>query len=490
MYKIIPHPASIAPEKGAFVLNENTTIRVQPGAEEVSQIAQMLAEQLRPATGLPVLVVDSDERNIHNNIMLALAGDDSALGEEGYELRVRPEAIVLIASHAAGLFHGIQTIRQLLPCAIEYRGPQPGPWAIEAVTIRDRPRFAWRGAMLDVARHFFKTETIKRFIDHLALYKFNVLHLHLTDDQGWRLMIKAWPKLAEYGGKYSVDRDPGGYYTQEDYREIVEYARQRYITVVPEVDMPGHTNAALASYAELNASGRAAEMYTATGVGFSSFAIHNELTYKLLNDVIDEIVALTPGPYFHIGGDEAHSTPDADYTFFVKRIQDMVWERGKICVGWEEVAKAELLPNTIVQFWWNRVWARKGAEQGRKFIMSPADKAYMDMKYTPSTTLGQDWIDKYVEVQDAYQWDPSTVLEGVPETAILGIEAPLWSETIATVADLDYMIVPRLPGYGEIGWSRLKSRNWADYKLRLAAHGPRMTALGIHFYHSPQISWE
>ena len=166
----------------------------------------------------------------------------------------------------------------------------------------------------------------------------------------------------------------------------------------------------------------------------------------------------TPGPYFHIGGDEAHSTPDADYIYFVKRVQDIVHDHGKICIGWEEVAKAELLPDTIVQFWWNRVWARKGAEQGRKFIMSPAANAYLDIKYNETTTLGQDWTNKYIEIQDAYQWDPSTVLEGVPEASILGIEAPLWTETIATTNDLDYMIFPRLPGYAEIGWSRLKEQ--------------------------------
>jgi len=490
MLKIIPCPASISPEVGIFRLTPNTTIQVQPENEEVCLIGQMLSEQLRPATGYPFLVMESDKANGNGCIALMISGEDPALGEEGYELRVRSERITLAASHPAGLFHGIQTLRQLLPASIEMKTAQPGPWQIEAVTIRDRPRFGWRGAMLDVARHFFKPTEVKRFIDQLALYKFNIFHLHLTDDQGWRIAIKSWPKLTEIGAKFSVERHPGGFYTQDEYRDIVEYARQRYITIVPEVDMPGHTNAALASYAELNPSGRPAEIYTATGVGFSTFAIHNETTYKFIHDVIDEIVALTPGPYFHIGGDEAHSTPDADYTYFVKRVQDMVWEQGKIPVGWEEVAKAELLPNTIVQFWWNRVWAHKGAEQGRKFIMSPASHTYMDMKYNASTILGQDWINKYVEVQDAYQWDPSTVLEGVPEANILGVEAPLWSETTATTADLDYMIFPRLPGYAEVGWSRLKSRNWSEYKQRLAAHGPRLDALGINFYRSPQIAWE
>ena len=490
MQNIIPQPASVTPAQGSFTLNAATTIRIQPGADEIHRIGQFLSDQLRPGTGYSLPVLASSETDARGCISLTTSGADPALGDEGYELRVESDRVTLTASQPAGLFHGVQTIRQLLPAAIETATRQPGPWTMQAGVIRDQPRYSWRGCMLDVARHFFGVADVKRLIDQCAYYKFNVLHLHLTDDQGWRLMINSWPKLAEYGGKYSVDGDPGGYYTQEEYREIVEYAHQRYLTIVPEVDMPGHTNAALACYPELNVSGKAPELYTGTKVGFSSFDIHNEITYKFLDDVIGEMAALSPGAYFHIGGDEARSTPEADYIYFVQRVQEIVKAHGKISVGWEEVAKGELLPDTIVQFWWNREWARKGAQQGRKFIMSPATHAYLDMKYDAITHLGQDWTRKYIEVQDGYEWDPETMLEGVTEKSILGIEAALWSETIVTTDDLDYMIFPRLPGYAEIGWSPAKKKNWEDYRLRLAAHGARFKAMGIKFYRSPQVEWE
>ncbi len=490
MQKIIPLPVHINPEMGTFTLANTSAISVQPGSAEVRLVGQMLADSLKSATGFPLPVVETGTNPRTGSISLALAISDLDLGEEGYDLRVKPEGVTLTALRPAGLFHGIQTFLQLLPASIAMTSPQPGPWDIEAVTIHDWPRYPWRGAMLDVSRHFFTPGEVKRFIDQLAVYKINVLHLHLTDDQGWRLMIKSWPNLTEHGGKYSVNHDPGGFYTQEEYRDIVEYASQRFITIVPEIDMPGHTNAALASYPELNKSGLAPELYTKTEVGFSSFDIYNEVTYKFLDDVIGEVAALTPAPYIHIGGDEAHSTPDADYIYFVKRVQDIVAAHGKICIGWEEVAKAELLPDTIVQFWWNREWAKKGAKQGRKFIMSPASNIYLDIKYDASTVLGQDWTKEYIEVRHAYEWDPSTILEDVSPDSILGVEAPLWSETTASIADLDYMIFPRLPGCAEIGWTPLKDRRWDDYRLRLAAHGPRMTARGINFYRSPQVNWE
>jgi hexosaminidase len=490
MLNIIPRPASIIPAEGTFILGAQTAILVPKGIDEIRAIGQYLADQLRPVTGFPLPVQAEAGKSPRGNISLALNVSDTPLGEEGYELSIQPDRVTLTANRPAGLFHGVQTLRQMLPASIEMLTRLPGPWKMDAVAIHDQPRFPWRGAMLDVARHFFKPAAVKRFIDQLALYKFNVLHLHLTDDQGWRLKIGSWPNLTEVGGSTAVNHDPAGYYTQEEYRDIVTYAAERYITIVPEVDMPGHTNAALASYAELNQSEEPPALYTGTEVGFSSFSIQYDATYKFLEDVVREIAALTPGPYFHIGGDEAHSTPDADYIYFVKRVQDIVKAQGKICIGWEEIAKSELLPDTVVQYWWNKVWAQKGAAQGRKFVMSPAEYAYMDIKYDASTKLGQDWTKKYIEVRDAYEWDPLTVLEGVNESAVLGVEAPLWSETTVTTDDLDYMIFPRLPGYAEIGWTPVQKRNWEEYRQRLAAHGPRLAAMGVKFYRSPQVAWE
>jgi hexosaminidase len=344
--------------------------------------------------------------------------------------------------------------------------------------------------MLDVARHFFTVEEVRRLIDQMAFYKLNVLHLHLTDDQGWRLMIESWPRLAEHGGSTAANGDRGGYYSRNDYRGLITYAAERHVMIVPEVDMPGHTHAALASYPELKGTTKMSGLYTGTEVGFSSFDIHEEITYRFLEQVIAEMAALTPGPYFHIGGDEAHSTPDAEYVYFVERVQAIVREAGKACVGWEEVAKGKLLPDTVVQYWWQKEWARQAAQAGNKLVMSPAARAYIDIKYDAGTRLGQDWTRNYIEVRDGYDWDPATMLDGAPEESILGVEAPLWTETIVTQDDLDFMTFPRLPGYAEIGWTPQAGRSWDDYRLRLAAHGPRMEAMGIQFYRSPQVGWE
>ncbi|HTX92365.1 MAG TPA: beta-N-acetylhexosaminidase [Anaerolineales bacterium] len=490
MNAIIPRPVSVTPAEGTFTLTGQTVLHAPTGGADAKRIAEYLASRLRPATGFPLPVPADPPENGSAGISLELTDADPGLGEEGYELRLGPDGARLSAFRPAGLFYAVQSLLQLFPPAVEAKSTQPGPWTVEAVLVRDQPRFAWRGAMLDVARHFFKPAEVKRFIDQLAGYKFNLLHLHLTDDQGWRLEIRSRPELTRLGSCYSVNRDPGGFYTQAEYLDLVAYARERFITILPEVDMPGHTNAALACYPELNRAGTAPELYTGTEVGFSSFDIHNEATYRFLDEVIGEIAGLTPGPFFHIGGDEAHSTPEDDYVHFVQRVQEIVKAHGKTCIGWEEIAKARLLPETVVQFWWNKEWALKGAKQGRKFVLSPATHAYMDIKYDPDTLLGQDWTKKYIPVREAYEWDPATMLEGVAEASILGIEAPLWSETAVTTADLDYLIFPRLPGYAEIAWTPAKARSWDEYRQRLAAHGPRLQARGIAFYRSPDISWE
>ncbi|MGB9777257.1 MAG: family 20 glycosylhydrolase, partial [Anaerolineae bacterium] len=250
---LIPRPVSVALGNGRFLLTASTRITVNPGTPELLAVGTYLAERLRPATGYDLPVEAVAGAPPPNSIYLTTADGDPSLGEEGYELTVRPEGVTLTAPHPTGLFWGCQTLRQLLPPAVERLTVQHGEvWAVPAVVIRDFPRFAWRGMMLDVSRHFFGAETVRRLIDLLAFYKINRLHLHLSDDQGWRIMIPSWPNLALYGGSTQVGGGPGGYYTQEEYAEIVAYARSRQITVVPEIDMPGHTNAALASYPELN----------------------------------------------------------------------------------------------------------------------------------------------------------------------------------------------------------------------------------------------
>ncbi len=491
LYNLIPRPAAIAPADGAFNLTADTMITVAPATAEMARLGAMLAHALRPAgknpPGRTPLATPSP-----GNIQLSIAGGDPVLGEEGYELTVATTGITLSAYRPAGIFYGLQTIRQLLPADIGLETSRPGPWAIAAGTIRDMPRFPWRGTMLDVARHFFPVEDVKATIDLLAAYKLNRLHLHLSDDQGWRIEIRAWPNLTKHGGSTAVGGGPGGYYTQAQYAEIVRYAEDRCIIVVPEIEMPSHTNAALASYPKLNASGVAPALYTGTEVGFSSLCANKEITYAFLEDVIGEIAALTPGPYFHIGGDEAWSTPKQDAITLVERAQEIVGRHGKQMVGWEEIAAARLAPSTIAQFWNTRSQdpslACAAAAQGVKVILSPASRAYLDMQYDPSTPLGLNWAG-YVEVRDAYEWEPATIVPGLPPENILGVESALWTETVETRADIEFLTFPRLAGCAEIGWSPSSGRSWEEYRQRLAAHGIRWQAQKVNFYRSPQVAW-
>lgn len=267
-----------------------------------------------------------------DGIRLRIDEGAEGAGEEGYRLESGPGGVTLTARTPAGLFHAGQTLRQLLPVS--------GPGTVPGGTVTDAPRFAYRGAMVDVARHFFTVEQVKRYVDQLAQYKVNTLHLHLTDDQGWRIAIDSWPRLAEYGGGSEVGGGPGGHWTKDEYRDLVAYASERYVDVVPEIDMPGHVNAAQAAYAELNCDGKARERYTGIKVGFSSLCVGQERTYAFIDQVLGELAELTPGKYLHIGGDEAHSTPAADYAAFMDRAQAVVAKHGKTVVAWHQLATA------------------------------------------------------------------------------------------------------------------------------------------------------
>lgn len=481
MPSLIPTPASHTLTGGTFPLTATTAIAVPPDAPEITAIGQFLADCLRPATGfdLPVQTAPGD-------ITLSLQADPS-LGDEGYHLTITATAITLTAPQPTGLFWGVQTLRQLLPPAIESESPQPGPWTIPTGEIRDFPRFAWRGVMLDVARHFFRVADVKRYMDLAAQYKINRFHLHLSDDQGWRIEIKSWPNLTAHGGSTAVGGGPGGYYTQAEYADLVAYAQARYMILIPEIDLPGHTNAALASYPELNRDGQVPALYTGIEVGFSSLCVDKDITYQFLEDVLDELAALTPGPYLHIGGDEAAATAPGDYVRFIERVEEMVAARGKQMIGWEEVIKAELREESVVQLWHNQLADRVVARRG-PVLLSPGSKTYLDMKYDEASPLGLFWAG-FIEVETGYAWDPVQFLPGVDEANVLGIEAPLWSETLETIRDIEFMAFPRLPGVAEIGWSPAAGRGWEAYRLRLAAHGPRWEAMGVNFYRSPQVPW-
>ncbi|MPZ81409.1 MAG: family 20 glycosylhydrolase [Actinophytocola sp.] len=488
MNQVIPAPVSVTPDRhgGEFRLTPDTVIRVDRGAKRVGEY---LADLLRPATGyrLPV----TDDRHGDSAISLDLGKVDPRLGDEGYTLDVDRRGVEIKARTAKGLFNGVQSLRQLLPARIESRSVARGPWTVPAGRIVDQPRFAHRGAMLDVARHFFSPEEVKRYIDQISMYKINTLHLHLADDQGWRIEIKSWPRLATYGGSTEVGGGPGGYYTQEQYRDLVAYAAERQITVIPEIDMPGHTNAALASYAELNCDGVAPPLYTGTEVGFSSLCIDKEITYRFVGDVLRELAALTPGEYLHLGGDEAHVTTEPDYIKFFQRVLPMAEDLGKKVAGWHDLLKASPLTSALPQYWGttdSNQLVTDAVARGNKVLLSPANKSYLDMKYDENTPLGLSWAG-YIEVDTAYGWDPGSYLQGVPESAVLGVEAPLWSETLEISDHIEFMAFPRLPAIAELGWSPWSTHDWESFRTRLAAQAPRWTELGIDFYRSPQIDW-
>ena len=487
---ILPAPVSVTPRQhDDFVITRDTEIH-SSGAREATQVATYLAGILRPATGyrLPV----SSARSAHKGaITLLLGGADARVGEQGYTLDVTGKSVVIRANSSSGLFSGVQTLRQLLPPSVESARPTQRDWTVAGGSVLDYPRFEHRGAMLDVARHFFSVAEVEKYIDEISLYKINYLHLHLADDQGWRIEIKSWPNLATYGGSTEVGGGPGGHYTQEDYTALVEYARARNITIVPEIDMPGHTNAALASYAELNCDGVAPPLYTGTNVGFSSLCIAKEITYRFLDDVLGELAALTPGPYLHIGTDEAKATTPEDYLTFVNTVLPLVAKHGKTVMGWHEFAKAQPPTSAVPQYWGTDgldTEVAAAAARGNKILMSPANKAYLDMKYDENTPLGLHWAG-YVEVRDAYDWDPATYLDGVTEEQVLGVEAPLWSETLENIDHIEFMAFPRLPAIAELGWSPRSTHDWEAFSTRLAAQAPRWTELGIDFYRSPQVPW-
>jgi hexosaminidase len=487
--RVVPAPASVVPSHSTFRLAEGARIYTQVGSRDAARIGEQLAAQLRRSTGYRLPVVSSWFRG-HGGISLLLTKRDD-LGQEGYRLDVTAGDVVIVAAQPEGLFDGVQTLRQLLPAAADAGTRQPGPWLVPGGHIADHARFSYRGAMLDVSRHFFGVGTVERYIDEISSYKINFLHLHLSDDQGWRIAIKGWPNLTAHGGSTEVGGGPGGYYTQAQYEQIVAYARAHYVTIVPEIDGPGHTNAALSSYAQLNCDGVAPPLYTGTDVGFSSLCVNKDVTYTFEKDVLGQLAALTPGPYLHIGGDEAHSTTAADYRTFEDKVLPIVSGDHKVAIGWHDIAQIAPPTSVVPEFWGTDTTdapTAAAAARGNKIIMAPANKAYLDMKYTSSTRLGQDWA-ALIEVADAYGWDPGNYLSGVGESSVLGVEAPLWSETLVTIANIEYLAFPRLPAIAELGWSPESTHDWTSFQRRLGAQGPRWTVEGVNFYASPQIPW-
>jgi hexosaminidase len=489
-HSLIPVPESVRLEDAdSFTVDTVTAIAVT-GGEEARRIGTVLAELIgNTVESTPPVVPAGSPDAAEADIALTLdPGHSARLGPEGYSVSVTGSGIRIEAAEPAGLFYGVQTFRQLLPPRVEYTAAYARPLPVPFAEIVDRPRFGWRGAMLDVSRHFFGVDDVKRYIDLLAMHKINRLHLHLADDQGWRIEIPDWPRLTEHGGSTEVGGGPGGFYTADDYRELVRYAADRFLTIVPEIDMPGHTNAALASYAELNCDGVAPELYTGTQVGFSALCVDEEVTYEFIDAVIGHLASITPGPWIHVGGDEVEELTEEEYIEFIERVQDIVESHGKRMVGWGEIAAAELEPHTLIQHWVGE-GERLAEARAEQVILSPSERVYVDIQYHAGTPIGLSWPG-LTPVRDSYDWEPSTFVPGLPVSAIAGLEAPLWTETVGTIHDIEYMAFPRIAAVAELAWSPAEATDWDDFRRRLARHGLRWTALGVNFYRSPDIDWE
>jgi hexosaminidase len=487
-HSVVPVPVTIEISADSFALTPRTAVFVDGAAsEEVQAIADYAANMTSLVMGTKAQRLAAGTNAPDSSIVLTLDPARSQLGEEGYELTSTRARVNIVAAHPAGLFYGVQTLRQLLPPAIEHQGRYNKPLKLPVAHVVDMPRFTWRGGMLDVSRHFLPPADVKRFIDLYALYKLNRLHLHLSDDQGWRIEIKSWPRLTELAGPTAIGGVPGGFYTQQEYADIVAYARSRYITVVPEIDMPGHMNAALVAYPDLKCDRVAPPPFTRVGGPPNSLCVTRDSVYSFIADVVREISTAAPTPYFHIGGDEVQRMSKEDYRSFITRVEGIVSSAGPRMIGWSEIAPVNLSTNTIAQHW-TKDSVVLHAQRGGKVIMSPAPHAYLDMKYDSSTTIGLMWA-ALIDLKTAYDWDPATLLPGVGEQSILGVEGPLWAETLIKRSDYEFLAFPRVIALAELGWSPASRLGWDDFRRRVAAHGARLAALGVNFARVPGIDW-
>ncbi|PPK65907.1 beta-N-acetylhexosaminidase [Actinokineospora auranticolor] len=506
--RLLPKPVEAkASGRAPFTITEDTRVVARGGARPVGDY---LAALLRPATGYRLPVTSGHPGRGDIVLDLGRGKAPEGHGGEGYRLVTDERSATISAETPAGLFLGVQTLRQLLPAWVESRVRVDGPWRVQAATVSDYPRFAYRGVMLDVARSYLSVAEVKRYIDNAVRFKINTLHLHLTDDQAWRIAISTpqdnpsgldYEALTRVGSQGGSDRlgngtplgtGPAirGSYTQRDYAEIVAHAKSRFVTVVPEIDGPGHTNAALAALPRLNPDGVAKPMNNTADVGYSTLDANSEITYEFTRTVYSQIAALTPGPYLHIGGDEAHVTGHENYLTYIRRLLPQVAALGKTPVGWNEYADADLPPGAVIQVWRAASMEKvlRQVARGAKVVMSPAPTTYLDQKYEPSSPIGLSWACRNAcDFDTYYNWEP--VRDGLTESDVLGVTAPLWSETIRGLPQAEWLTYPRLVSAAEIAWSPRSARDLTDFTARLATLGSRLTIAGVNFRPSPAIAW-
>lgn len=508
-------PRNIQPAPGRFQLDQATRVVLSDPSAELRSLVELLLTPLRTASGLPLPIAANATDDVADAMVFQLRSVGDSAPAEGYDLVVTDRGVVLSAPTSAGLFHGLQTLRQLLPPEIERPASAetelPVRWTIPAVKIEDAPRFQYRGILLDVARWFYPVEFIKNVIDLLALYKFNALHLHLTDDQGWRIEIRKYPLLTQIGSwrketivgqhfdPYVGDGVPhGGFYTQAQIRDLVAYAAARHVTIIPEIEMPGHAGAALAAYPELSCTGGPFEVSTTWGVHQDIYC-PSERTFGFLEDVLLEVMQLFPSKYIHIGGDEVpkdqwKASPVAQevirreglaneeelQSYFIRRIETFLLAHGRRLIGWDEILEGGLAPEATVMSWRGVAGGIEAARQGHDVIMTPSDHAYLDY-YQGDPRSEPLAIGGFVPLDTVYAFDPvPSGLASDQASHVLGGQGSLWTEYIPTPAQAEYMLLPRLLALSEALWSPRK-RNWERFLARLPVHFARLDALGVEY---------
>ncbi len=509
---LIPEPVSAVYGTGVFTLPQQ--IRIYSSGNGLDSIAGFLGRQLTRSTGRTV--VQAKGTGVRNGILLQLQSGGS-MPAEGYNLQVTPTGIVLKAATPAGIFWGVQTLLQLLPPAVESRTAVSAvKWTIPVVKIEDRPRFGWRGLMLDVSRHFFTKEEVKRFIDDMVKYKFNLLHWHLTDDQGWRIEIKSLPKLTSVGawrvektGSFNTFSPPtpdepknyGGFYTHEDIREVVAYAKTRFVDILPEIDVPGHSLAALAAYPELACtpgtysvnSGEPFMVWPAGGHFYglvdNSLCPANEKVYEFMDKVFTEVAQLFPFQYIHMGGDETarnfweksdaikalmqkEKLKDLDevQSYFVKRMEKIINSKGKKMIGWDEILQGGLAPNAAVMSWRGMKGGIEAAKMGHEVVMTPTDFVYLD--YMQSDRIMEPPVYASLRMKKTYQFEP--VPDGVNPALIKGGQGNLWTEQVYNLRQVQYMIWPRAFAVSETLWSPKEKKDWNRFTGKVEQHFERL----------------
>ena len=501
---IIPKPLSLKMDDGSFLLTKSTSVCISGTSKELQAIAEHLSARLAAATGFAIPAVPREgSKSSVDAIVLALV-DDANLGPEGYRLNVTKKSIRIEGAAAAGVFYGVQTLYQLLPVEIEKTQPSPGAvWSVPCVRIEDKPRFTWRGMHLDVGRHFFSKDSVKRYIDLIASYKMNTFHWHLTEDQGWRIEIKKYPRLTTVGAwrrETMLDFTPhGGFYSQDDVREIVAYAKERFITVVPEIEMPGHSLAALASYPELSCSGGPFKVGTEWGVNNDVYCAGSEKTFQFLEDVITEVVALFPGQFFHIGGDECPKLRWSNckrcqdrmvanglkneqelQSYFVKRIEKILEKHGKRLVGWDEILEGGIAPRATVMSWRGIDGGIEAAKSGHDVVMTPTSYCYFD--YYQGVAGEPKAIGGFLPIDSVYSYEPvPSELTADQAKHVLGAQGNLWTEWIPNYRQVEYMAATRMMALSEVVWSEKSQRNFKDFMERMTPQYKRMGYRDINF---------